>query len=148
MLLDPTAWKDLNQRIDPAYRMPSYSVYLELVYEDLLASADVTLPPCSDSSTGSNSGSGSSSSSSSSSGFRGSGSDSGKTDTASSINGSNEDEGIGYCQGYNLVMTSQVYDACLLPNLRPSTNPCLRSNRSRCLPNRLLIIDITLVPYP
>ena len=143
MLLDPTAWKDLNQRIDPAYRMPSYSVYLELVYEDLLASAGVTLPPCSDSSTGSNSGSGSSSS-----GFRGGSSNSGKTDTASNGNGSNEDEGIGYCQGYNLVMTSQVYDACLLPNLRPSTNPCLRSNRSRCLPNRLLIIDITLVPYP
>lgn len=64
--------------------MSSYSVYLELLYEDLLASAGITLPPC----TTSDNNAGSSSSSATTDG--------------------NADEEGGYCQGYNLMMTSQV----------------------------------------
>lgn len=75
--------------------MPSYSVYLELVYEDLLASAGITLPPCS-----SDSRSSSSSSSGGTAGLGGNGNGNG--------NGADEDDGACYCQGYNLVMTSQV----------------------------------------
>ena len=77
-------------------------MYLELVYEDLLASAGVTLPPCSSDST---------SSSTSSSGIRGS--------SASDSTNDNEGDAIVYCQGYNLVMTSQVHNYCQLPNPSP-----------------------------
>ena len=61
-------------------------MYLELVYQDLLASAGITLPPCN---------SGSSSSGSSGSGKTG-------------IGGTSDSEEGCYCQGYNLLMTSQV----------------------------------------
>lgn len=46
VLMDPVDWAEYNQRAPSAYRLPSYSVYLELTYQDLLESVGMTHAPC------------------------------------------------------------------------------------------------------
>lgn len=81
VLRDPADWAEYNQRAPAAYRMPSYSVYLELTYQDLLESVGMSHSPCQPARQ---------------TGFSGN----------SGVNlGSGPDS--PYCEAYNLVITSR-----------------------------------------